>query len=72
MNLIIHFHKNWDPISFVRGDPTQTKRGCCFFLVDEGRGSKYYQSGPSSVRKRNAIEMAFSWRADDGVSLADR
>ena len=30
------------------------------------RGSKF---GPSSARQRNAIEMAFRWRADDGPTL---
>ena len=24
-------------------------------------------TGPSSARHRNAIEMAFRWRADDGL-----
>ena len=26
-------------------------------------------NGPSSARQRNAIEMAFPWRADDGPTL---
>ena len=26
-------------------------------------------SGPSSARQRNAIEMAFSWRAEDGLAM---
>ena len=40
------------------------------FLVDEGeRGSKSTKSGPSSARQRNAIIMAFRWRADDGPTL---
>ena len=26
-------------------------------------------SGPSSARQRNAILMAFRWRADDGLTL---
>ena len=40
------------------------------FLVDEGReDSKTTKSGPSSARQRNAIEMAFHWRADDGPTL---
>ena len=41
-----------------------------FFLVDEGREDpKNTKSGPSSARQRNAIEMAFHWRADDGPTL---
>ena len=35
-----------------------------------------FNVGPSSTRQRNAIKIAFHWRADDdplnGVSLADR
>ena len=27
------------------------------------------KSGPSSARQRNAIEMAYRWRADDGPTL---
>ena len=27
------------------------------------------KSGPSSARTRNATEMAFRWRADDGPTL---
>ena len=27
------------------------------------------QNGPSSARQRNAIEMAFRWRTDDGPTL---
>ena len=27
------------------------------------------QNGPSSARQRNAIEMAFRWRTDDGSTL---
>ena len=29
-----------------------------------------FNVGPSSVRQRNAMEMAFRWRADDGPSIA--
>ena len=37
------------------------------FLVVEGREDPNTTiSGPSSVRQRNAIQMAFHWRADDG------
>ena len=34
------------------------------FLVDEGEESR-----PSSARQRNAIKMAFRWRADEGSTL---
>ena len=41
-----------------------------FFLVDEGREDPNTTiSGPSSARQRNAILMAFRWRADDGPTL---
>ena len=37
-----------------------------FFLVDEWReDSNTTLSGPSSARQRNAILMAFRWRAND-------
>ena len=55
-----------DPESFVRGGPTFTT----IFLVDEGKEDPNTTiSGPSSARQRNAIEMAFRWRADDGPTL---
>ena len=56
-----------DPESFVRGGPTLTG----FFLVDEGGGEDPSTtiSGPSSARQRNAIYMAFRWRADDNPTL---
>ena len=39
-------------------------------LVDEGRDDHYTtKNGPSSAYQRNAIEMAFRWRADDGPTL---
>ena len=41
-----------------------------FFLVDEGREDPNTTiSGPSLARQRNAILMAFRWRADDGPTL---
>ena len=43
-----------------------------FFLhvIDEGREDPNTTiSGPSSARQRNAIKMAFHWRADDGPTL---
>ena len=41
-----------------------------FVLVDEGRGDPSTTiSGPSSASQRNAIEMAFRWRADGGPAF---
>ena len=41
-----------------------------FFLVDEGRKVPNTTiSGPSLACQRNAIKMAFRWRADDGPTL---
>ena len=41
-----------------------------FSLVDEGKWDQNTTNiGPSSARKRNATEMAFRWRADDGLTL---
>ena len=41
-----------------------------FFLVDErGDNQNTTKSGPSSARQRNAIQMVFRWRADDGPTL---
>ena len=52
--------------SFFRGGPTLTT----FFFVDEGRDHPNTTiSGSSSTRKRNAIYMAFRWRADGGPKL---
>ena len=52
-----------DPESFVRGGPNLIK----FFLVDGGiEDPNTALIGPSLARQRNAIEMAFRWRADDG------
>ena len=55
-----------DPESYVRGGPTSTLT----FLVDEGREDQNTTiGGPSSTRQRNAISMAFRWRADNGPTL---
>ena len=41
-----------------------------FLLVDERREGPYTtKSRPSSACQQNAILMAFSWRADDGLTL---
>ena len=41
-----------------------------FFLVDEGiEDPNTIINGPSSARQRNAIYMAFRWRADGGPAL---
>ena len=41
------------------------------FLVDEGRKDPNTAtiSGPSPARQRNAIQMAFCWRANDDPTL---
>ena len=59
---------------FVRGSRKFCQRGYntdnVFFLVDGmERGSNDTKSGPSSARQRNAIEMEFRWRADNGPPL---
>ena len=52
---------------FVGGGPTQKT---FFFSVEGVRDdSNTTISGPSSAHQRNAIEMAFRWRADDGLTL---
>ena len=58
----------------MRGSRKFCQRGSnidnLFFLFDEGRNDKNTTiSGPSSARQRNAIKMAFRWRADDGPTL---
>ena len=41
-----------------------------FFLVDKGiEDTNTAIIGPSSASQRNAISMAFRWRADDGPTL---
>ena len=61
-----------DPESFVRGGPNLIT----YLFVDERlEDPNTANNGPSSARQRNAIEMVFRWRADDGlycVSLAGR
>ena len=43
------------------------------FLVEEGREAPHTTIyGPSLARQRNAILMAFSWRANDGQPLIFR
>ena len=55
----------WLPLNADRGGPTLT-----LFLVDEGRDDpNTTKSGPSSVHMRNAIKMAFRWRADGCQTL---
>ena len=48
-----------DPESFARGGPTLT-------FYERREDPNTTQSGPPSARQRNAIEMAFRWRADPG------
>ena len=41
-----------------------------FLMVDEGwEDQNVTISGPSSACQRNAIQMAFHWRADDDKTL---
>ena len=59
-------------VNYMRGSRKFCKRGPKFdiFLVDEGildQNTAIY--GPSSTHQRNAIEMTFRWRADDGPTL---
>ena len=57
----------------MRGSRKFYQRGSKFdnvFFVDEWRKDLNITiSGPSSARQRNAFEMAFLWRADDGPTL---
>ena len=62
----------------MRGSRKFCQRGSKFdnvfysisFYVDEGREDPNTTiSGPSSACQRNAIEMAFRWRTDDGPTL---
>ena len=63
-----------DPESFVRGGPTILTTFFFnyflkIFLADKGREDPITtESGPSSAHQRNAIEMAFRWRADGGLN----
>ena len=52
-----------DPESCVRGGPTLKR----FFKRSEA--PKITKSGQLSANHRNAIEMAFCWRADNGPPL---
>ena len=55
------------PESFVRGGPALTMFWGCFFSTDEGREDPHTTiSEPSLARQRDAIKMAFRWRAYDG------
>ena len=57
-----------DPESFARGSPSLTT----FFFLFFDEGKEYLNSTkrwPSSAHERNAIEMAFRWRTDDGPTL---
>ena len=43
---------------------------CCVFLVYERiEDPNTAINGPTLARQRNAIKMAFRWRADDGPTL---
>ena len=57
----------------MRGSRKFCQRGSnfeAFFLVDEGREDpNTTKSGPPLARQRNAIEIAFHWRVDDGPTL---
>ena len=61
-----HFSK---PVQlYIEHNNSEAMRGSRkFFFVDEGRDTTI--SGPSSARQRNAILMAFRWRANDGQTL---
>ena len=56
---------------FCQRGPTLTFYSFIFyFFFDEGReDSNTTISGPSTARQRNAIQMAFRWRADGGPTL---
>ena len=59
-----------DPERFVRGGPTLPFYFFILFFFCEGRkDSNTTISGPSTARQRNAIQMAFRWRADGGPTL---
>ena len=58
----------------MRGSRKFCQRGSnfynVFFWFDVGRKDPHTTiRGPSTARQRNAIEMAFCWRADDGPIL---
>ena len=60
-----------DPESFVRGVQLQLFIFVFFYFLMRGGGkdSNTTISGPSTARQRNAIQMAFRWRADAGPTL---
>ena len=63
-----------DSETFVRGGPTLTTFFYFFFIsfISFNERRNYLnasKSGPSSARQRNAIQMVFRWRADDGPTL---
>ena len=61
------------PLVPMRGSSKFCQRGSKFdiFLVDEGiEDPKTTINGRSSARQRNAIKMAFRWRADDCTTLS--
>ena len=51
-----------DPESFVRG--VQLQLSFSYFFDERGKDSNTTISGPSTARQRNAIQMAFRWRAN--------
>ena len=55
----------------MRGSKNFRQRGSnSDVILEEERDGHYTsKSGPSSDCQRNAIEMAFRWRADDGPTL---
>ena len=57
-NIHLYHSSCADPESFVRVGPTSTT----FFHFLEDPNTTI--SGPSSARQRNAIQMAFRWRAE--------
>ena len=57
-------------LSDMCGSRKFCQRGFKFNNVDEGiEDPNTTLSGPSSGIQRNAIKMAFRWRADDGTAL---
>ena len=60
-----------DPGSFVRGGGGGANLTVffCLFIDERRKDPNTTISGPSTARQRNAIEMVFRWRADDGPTL---
>ena len=67
MNILNYKHPSCaDPENFVKGGPNLIT----FFLVVKGsEDTNTAINGPSSARQRNAIKMAFRWRADNGPTV---